>query len=298
MTDPEDFARRLVAARSAKGWSQQVLADASAVAAAQISRYESGRSNPRPALVARLSNALEVPFEWLLEGRGQQVPMFEDMGEGAVATPTPMILRVAVSRELFERLESAAKAAGHSIASEVRDRLTHSLDEVPHTVDLNLVGPIKQVKRDGTSVEMTLEDLGEYLAGITAREEKRKNPPPQKWAAAFPNAAIAADPEDDRLAAALAKQRAVMASLLDTQREANVAVLESQVLGVLSQVTALHNPLSDALLDLDEAHQVGDTMGIEKHAGRVGKIQQQLKALDELSDRLKMQIGQLKEAGG
>lgn len=51
-------------------WSQQGLAEVSGVAAAQISRYESGRSAPRAEIVAKLARALNVEFEWLAHGTG------------------------------------------------------------------------------------------------------------------------------------------------------------------------------------------------------------------------------------
>jgi transcriptional regulator with XRE-family HTH domain len=62
---------RLIKARSGLGWSQQDLAEASGVAAAQISRYEAGRSAPRPEVVARLAKALNVQFEWLASATPQ-----------------------------------------------------------------------------------------------------------------------------------------------------------------------------------------------------------------------------------
>lgn len=66
----ETLRLRLVKARSAMGWSQQGLAEVSGVAAAQISRYEAGRSVPRPEVVAKLARALGVQFEWLATGAG------------------------------------------------------------------------------------------------------------------------------------------------------------------------------------------------------------------------------------
>lgn len=61
---------RLTKTRAAMGWSQQELAEASGVAAAQISRYESGRSEPRPEVIGKLAKALDVQFDWLARGVG------------------------------------------------------------------------------------------------------------------------------------------------------------------------------------------------------------------------------------
>jgi transcriptional regulator with XRE-family HTH domain len=66
----ETLRLRLLKARSAMGWSQQNLAEVSGVAAAQISRYEAGRSAPRAEVVAKLAKALKVEFDWLALGTG------------------------------------------------------------------------------------------------------------------------------------------------------------------------------------------------------------------------------------
>jgi len=74
----DTLANRLVQARSLRGWSQMDLASSSGVAAAQISRYESGRSKPRTEIVARLAKALEVHFEWLLSGSEERAAPTSD----------------------------------------------------------------------------------------------------------------------------------------------------------------------------------------------------------------------------
>jgi len=66
----ESLSLRLIKARSAMGWSQQNLSEVSGVAAAQISRYEAGRSSPRAEVVAKLAKALNVEFAWLAHGEG------------------------------------------------------------------------------------------------------------------------------------------------------------------------------------------------------------------------------------
>jgi transcriptional regulator with XRE-family HTH domain len=66
----ESLSLRLIKARSAMGWSQQNLSEVSGVAAAQISRYEAGRSSPRAEVLAKLARALNVEFAWLAHGDG------------------------------------------------------------------------------------------------------------------------------------------------------------------------------------------------------------------------------------
>ncbi|MDD0814260.1 helix-turn-helix transcriptional regulator [Curvibacter sp. HBC28] len=65
-----DFPQRLIKARAGHGWSQADLAEVSGVAAAQISRYELGRSRPRSEVIARLAKAMAVSFDWLANARG------------------------------------------------------------------------------------------------------------------------------------------------------------------------------------------------------------------------------------
>lgn len=66
----EDFISRLIKTRSALGWSQANLSKASGISATQLSRYESGLSEPRPQALGRLAKALNVQFDWLARGEG------------------------------------------------------------------------------------------------------------------------------------------------------------------------------------------------------------------------------------
>ena len=69
----DDLKGRLTQARGLRGWNQLELATESGVSAAQISRYESGRSKPRTEVLAKLSRALDVPLEWLMNGAKAQI---------------------------------------------------------------------------------------------------------------------------------------------------------------------------------------------------------------------------------
>ncbi|MDR3014779.1 MAG: helix-turn-helix domain-containing protein [Delftia acidovorans] len=120
------LAQRLIKARSIHGWSQADLAESSGVAAAQISRYEQGRTTPRPPVVAKLAKALGVRFEWLAFGQDDtagkepgyppvQVKRVEIEVEDALhaavqqfAQRTGMayeVLCVALMREMLERFD-------------------------------------------------------------------------------------------------------------------------------------------------------------------------------------------------
>lgn len=62
------FAARLLQARSAAGLTQKELADAVGVSTVQLSRYEGGKSTPRPRVMAQLAIALGVNTQWLADG--------------------------------------------------------------------------------------------------------------------------------------------------------------------------------------------------------------------------------------
>ena len=61
------FAKRLRAAREAKGFaSQQALADALGVAQSTVANWEGGRREPNYALTLRLCECLQVSADYLL----------------------------------------------------------------------------------------------------------------------------------------------------------------------------------------------------------------------------------------
>lgn len=120
----ENLKDRLMSARAARGWSQNQLAEVSGVAAQQVSRYEAGRSEPRPQVAAKLAGALQVPLEWLLDGRGRSGIGSIDSSEKDVKEH----LSVFLSPDLMELLRLAAQSNERSLAEEVSTRLRASLD--------------------------------------------------------------------------------------------------------------------------------------------------------------------------
>lgn len=125
-TNKDEFSARLVQARSMKGWSQVDVANASGVAAAQISRYEQGSNTPRPQVVAKLATALGVSFSWLLSGAGEPVDPWLD----GRAT-----LRVELPKELIRRVEQSASHNRRLVDDEVQARLQASFAEPAQDVD-------------------------------------------------------------------------------------------------------------------------------------------------------------------
>ena len=67
IADPtEQIARRLLAERESRGWSQGELAARAGVSKAMISKIERGEASPTAALLARLSGAFELTLATLL----------------------------------------------------------------------------------------------------------------------------------------------------------------------------------------------------------------------------------------
>lgn len=60
-----DFAARLLHARSVAGITQRELAERTGISTVQLSRYESGKSKPRPPVLMKVAKALAVNHEWL-----------------------------------------------------------------------------------------------------------------------------------------------------------------------------------------------------------------------------------------
>lgn len=104
-----ELPQRLIKARSGHGWSQADLAQVSGVAAAQISRYEQGRSKPRSEVVAKLAKALAVSFEWLAFGRGQAEANLE---VPAYPADQHLLDPVELDVETYDAVAEIAKAEG------------------------------------------------------------------------------------------------------------------------------------------------------------------------------------------
>lgn len=66
----EGLGDRIARLRRTKGWNQKDLADRIGARPTQISKYERGSGLPRPDLLPRLAEALEVSLDYLMTGRG------------------------------------------------------------------------------------------------------------------------------------------------------------------------------------------------------------------------------------
>lgn len=127
----ENFAERLQSARVKANLSQQELSRISGVAQAQISRYESAVSKPRPSVMAKLALALNVSSEWLSTGLEPTANV-----EGTVT------FQVRLPLDVFTDLSLQASYNSHSLENEIARRLIESLKiDSPHPEDTNLVQP-------------------------------------------------------------------------------------------------------------------------------------------------------------
>lgn len=168
MTDSNGFRQRLISARSIKGLSQQALAEASGVAAAQVSRYESGKSFPRPEVVAKLSRALVVDFDWLLKGIGKG-----PAGTGYVPAligfhGDPNCVTIQLTPELHSRLQRAAESRNLDLASEIVGRLELSLSGNPNlTLEQRL--EIAEVEQKESLLRLRKNELRREIDALIAR---------------------------------------------------------------------------------------------------------------------------------
>lgn len=70
----ESLGDRIARLRRAKGWNQTELADRVGARPNQISKYECGTYLPRPDVLPRLSEVLEVSLDYLMTGRSGTEP--------------------------------------------------------------------------------------------------------------------------------------------------------------------------------------------------------------------------------
>jgi transcriptional regulator with XRE-family HTH domain len=70
----ESLGDRIARLRRAKGWNQKELADRIGARPSQISKYERGAYLPRPDLLPKLGEALEVSLDYLMTGRSGEEP--------------------------------------------------------------------------------------------------------------------------------------------------------------------------------------------------------------------------------
>ncbi len=68
------FAKRLVALRKARGYTQQKMADAIGIHVSQIKRYETGDTQPSLEVLRKIALALNISADELLFDEGERGP--------------------------------------------------------------------------------------------------------------------------------------------------------------------------------------------------------------------------------
>ncbi len=105
MINYDQFRERLFSQRMEEKISQSQLARRSGVAVAQISRYESGKSNPREDIIAKLADGLNVNFEWLAYGKEPKISFEETEKKSALLT-------LNVRPEIIDIISTLSKMVG------------------------------------------------------------------------------------------------------------------------------------------------------------------------------------------
>lgn len=151
-----ELATRLIKARSDRGWSQADLANESGVAAAQVSRYEQGRSKPRPEVIAKLARALGVDFTWL------------SMGLSITNDPPPVDLFL--DAELHSKLSEAAKESGRSMNAEIVNRLEKSLAQ-PIDLFTDLIATKARLETVRDSFKVLAQEANKQVSMLSSSNE-------------------------------------------------------------------------------------------------------------------------------
>lgn len=165
MSLKEDFIARLIKARSALGWSQADLSKASGISATQLSRYESGLSEPRPQALGKLSAALNVQFDWLAHGRGP----IEGSTPDRPAPPGMRFIEVDLSDEELKDLEKYAQARGLTVEMAARQLALSGLKDRAETIKHLPENASEAEKGAFEHLKQTLADLEKRLSGLEAK---------------------------------------------------------------------------------------------------------------------------------
>lgn len=164
MTEPETIKDRLIRVRSALGWTQQDLAEASGVAAAQISRYESGRNEPRAEMVAKLAKSLDVQFDWLAHGRGP----IEGGHPDRTSPPGVHLIEMDLTDEELRHLQQYAQAKGLTVEMAARQLIFSSVaNPEPHPIDVE--GSLETMRQELKETTKRLDDVVRQVSTLKSK---------------------------------------------------------------------------------------------------------------------------------
>ncbi|AQQ20257.1 helix-turn-helix domain-containing protein [Burkholderia cenocepacia] len=122
MNTKDSIGARIIRSRAGLKLSQAELAARVGIAPTQLSRYEMGKNKPRPEMIQRLAEALDVLPEWLETGEGS----VNDIEKDDPHTPG-RVVTVNLTDEQFIALRKLAVESGKSVSALLSETASYVL---------------------------------------------------------------------------------------------------------------------------------------------------------------------------
>lgn len=126
----ESLGDRIARLRRAKGWNQTELADRIGATPSQVSKYERGSYLPRPDVLPRLGEALEVSLDYLMTGRSgeprrdfrlrERVEALETLPETQRTNLVAFLDALLAAHQLLRRYQELVQQHGGGLAPTTR----------------------------------------------------------------------------------------------------------------------------------------------------------------------------------
>ncbi len=110
----DDFAEKIKSLREKLGMSQSELAKCCGVTVRSVSAYETGRAKPRGVTLHKLASALQVPYEYLAEGKTSSAEPYIELARQQYGSRG-----AAEAAQLLE--QNRALFAGGDLSEEAKD---------------------------------------------------------------------------------------------------------------------------------------------------------------------------------
>lgn len=175
----DKFASRLLHARSEAGLTQRELADQAGVSTVQLSRYESGKSTPRPPVMAGLAKALQVSRQWLAHGEGRRTdgvdPTTPKVEVSSKRTEDGVEFFIGLDPVSAQAIEAGAAKAGVAPGAYLKRLIFQQIErDLPTLPRLSE----EEVKAIAQEVKRLME--GQDFASSLAPQDKPADPNPSK----------------------------------------------------------------------------------------------------------------------
>ena len=165
MTLDNDFTQRLAQLRAERGLSQQELADITGIAAAQISRYESGKNAPRPGIVAKLAKALDVSMEYLSTG---QIPFSKSLVTTTIELPS--ILRYQLEEEALKFRRTLTEEVAYRLEQSLTTSSNVALEALLTRLEFNIAEKESEVAHAKIMVNQLVYALAAAISSIPIKQ--------------------------------------------------------------------------------------------------------------------------------